>query len=61
MIEEIHESFMNGQNKQAVGMIDDYSNDFWEDYKAYLDESYSGFEAKFHYYTKATIAYHKIN
>jgi hypothetical protein len=36
-MEEIHESFVNGQGRQLVEQIDDYGlYDFWADYASFL-------------------------
>jgi hypothetical protein len=41
-IEEIHESFQNGQKRQGVKWIDEYDvYDFWNDYHKFLEDSFS--------------------
>lgn len=60
-IETIHESLVNGQREQMVHQIDEYGDNFWENYKYYLDFiCYKKIEAKFSYFSDATITYFRI-
>lgn len=63
-IEEIHNSFINGQKRQMTKQIDDYGNyDFWEDYRNYLSELYSNDNSKaiaFDYFSDVVISYNRI-
>jgi hypothetical protein len=57
---EIQESFINGQNKQAVKQIDEYGlYDFWEDYYDYLNGLYDE-DGQLEYFTNATIIYFRL-
>ena len=59
-INQIHDSFLNGQISQMVRQINEYGrNDFFSDYAQFL-QNYSPF-AGFEYYTKVTIYYHRTN
>lgn len=60
-IEEIHESLVNGQRKQAVRQIDEYGNyDFWEHYKWFLENTYADYKTIFKYFSDMTISYNRI-
>ena len=61
-LEQIHKSFVNGQNKQGVELIDGNCTmyDFWEDYKNYLEENFLTDDAKHHHFSRVVIAYHRI-
>jgi len=61
-IEQIHESLINGQRKQAVNQIDDYGNsyDFWADYKEYLNSLYPKHHSRYVYFTDLCISYFRI-
>ena len=37
-IEEIYNSYLNGQNKQMVSEIKQYGEDFWDDLDSYMRE-----------------------
>lgn len=37
-IEEIYNSYLNGQNKQTVSQIKEYGEDFWDDLDSYMRE-----------------------
>jgi hypothetical protein len=59
ILEEIHESFVSGQNKQAVELIEEqelYS--FWADYADYLYLYSEG--CRFSYFRDAVIVYHRL-
>lgn len=60
-LEEIHKSLVNGQRKQMVGQIDEYSlYDFWDDYGRYLCDLCIEESAAFEYYRDAVVSYHRI-
>ena len=60
-IEDIHNSIVNGQRKQAVKQMDEYGvYDFVDDYAEYLGAIYSPL-ACFEYLKQATSSYFKIN
>ena len=70
-IETIHESLVNGQRRQMVNQIEEYGDDFWEDYKEYLEAvlntdaplgSYTDGNkmAAWEYFTDATISYFRM-
>ena len=59
-IEEIHNSLVNGQRKQAMRQIDEESlYDFWEDYKDFLKELYPP-ETASKYFYDCVISYFRI-
>ncbi len=59
-MEEIHESFINGQRKQAVRQIQEYGlYDFFADYKDYLN-SFSDAEQAYSDFSDAVISYFRI-
>jgi hypothetical protein len=59
-IEEIHLSFVNGQNKQAHRQIKEYGlYDFFDDYSSYLYELYCALSA-FEYLRNAINIYMRI-
>jgi hypothetical protein len=61
LLEEIHESLVNGQRKQMVKQIDEYGlYEFWDDYATHLDYLYVTAEAKLAHFTDAVISYHRI-
>ena len=56
-IDEIHESMINGQKRQAVELIDEYGTyDFFEDYLSYINDIH----ANIAWFTDCVIAYFKI-
>ena len=56
-IDEIHESMINGQKRQAVELIDEYGvYDFFEEYLSYIN----GIHANIGYFTDCVISYFKI-
>ena len=60
-VEQIHESFVNGQRRQAVKQIVEYGNyDFWEDYREYLNGLYVEESSKYQYFSDATVSYFRI-
>lgn len=59
-LQTIHESFINGQRKQAVQQIEEYGcKVFFEDYPGYLYSAYA-ITIAFEYLKDAIISYHKI-
>jgi hypothetical protein len=59
-IEQIHESIVNGQRKQAVKQMEDYGMyDFFEDYAEYLYSMYA-LTAAFEYLKDASSSYFRI-
>ena len=59
-VEDIHESFVNGQREQAVKQIKRYgAYDFFDDYKRYLESSNYPMGEQFMYFTDATGSYLK--
>ena len=59
-VEDIHESFVNGQREQAVKQIKRYgAYDFFDDYKHYLESSNYPMGEQFMYFTDATGSYLK--
>ena len=60
-MEQIHMSLVNGQRQQMVEQIDEYIlYDFWAEYAVYLESLYSDPDARWEYFTDATISYHRI-
>lgn len=60
-IEEIHESLINGQRKQAVSQIQECGVcNFWEEYKHYLESTYGDYKTVFKYFSDMTISYHRV-
>ena len=60
-IENIHNSLINGQRKQAVKQIDDYGKyDFWEDYEKFLDDTYANRAVSCGHFMELTISYFRI-
>ena len=60
-ISDIHESMVNGQRKQAVDQIRQYSGDFWQDYYEYLLDIHPCNAVKqYMYYRDITITYLKL-
>jgi hypothetical protein len=60
-LSEIHDSFVNGQIKQAVKQMDEYSMyDFFEDYSVYLEQICSNYNQMFDYLKQAASAYFRI-
>lgn len=60
-INQIHESMVNGQRKQAVKQMQEYSlYDFFEDYSNYLKELYDDAEAREKYLLDAANSYFRI-
>jgi len=60
-MEQIHMSLVNGQRQQMVDQINEYGlYDFFYDYVTYLDSLYSETDARWNYFTDATISYHRI-
>ncbi len=60
-IEAIHESFINGQKKQAVEQMNAYGmTEFFSDYTDYLGSVY-GPEKAFAHLKDACVSYHRIN
>ena len=61
MIEEIHNSLINGQRRQMADQVDEYGlYDVWFDYGKYLMELYTEPNAWFVYYSDAVQSYHRI-
>jgi predicted Rossmann-fold nucleotide-binding protein len=59
-LDEIHDSLINGQRRQMVKFINKYGVDeFWKDYKNFLDERYEKDEA-FEYFSQTAVFYFKI-
>lgn len=59
-IEQIHESMVNGQRKQAVRQMEDYGMyDFFDDYAGYLYTTYA-ISAAFEYLRDASSSYFRI-
>lgn len=59
-LETIHESLVNGQKKQAVSQIKEYSSDphtFFSDYKDWLLENEFSPEECFDYYSTLVLAF----
>lgn len=62
LIEEIHESLINGQRKQMVDQINNYGlYDFWPDYNDYLNSIYIDTVSQYKYFTDCTISFNRIN
>jgi hypothetical protein len=67
-LQKIHDSFVNGQKRQAVGWIKEYGlYDFFSDYKEFLKDicpdtcNYQDMViSSFEYFTDATISYMRI-
>lgn len=60
-IEEIHESLINGQRKQAVSQIQEYDPYvFFDEYKYFLERTYGDYKTVFKYFSDITISYHRI-
>ena len=60
-VQVIHESMINGQKKQAVALIDEYGQyDFWQAYTRFLYDTYESIDARYEYFSDATISYHRI-
>ena len=60
LLENIHESLVNGQRKQMVRQIDDYGlYDFFDDYAGYLYDLYS-ITSAYDYLRDAASSYHRI-
>jgi hypothetical protein len=60
-INAIHESLVNGQRKQAVKQMQEYSfYDFFEDYLTYLKALYEDAEAREKYILDAANSYFRI-
>lgn len=60
-INAIHESMMNGQRKQAVKQMEEYSlYDFFSDYSTYLKALYVSAEAREEYLLDAANSYFRI-
>jgi hypothetical protein len=60
-INAIHESFVNGQGKQAVEQMQSYSMcDFFSDYSTFLDALYLEERAKKEYILQAANYYFRI-
>jgi hypothetical protein len=60
-INAIHESLINGQGKQAVTQMQDYSMyDFFSDYSTYLDALYVDEKAKKEYILRAANLYFRL-
>jgi hypothetical protein len=60
-INAIHESILNGQGKQAVKQMQDYSMyDFFADYSTYLNALYEDERAKKEYILQAANLYFRI-
>lgn len=60
-INAIHESMINGQRKQAVKQMEEYSlYDFFSDYSTYLKALYVSAEAREEYLLDAANSYFRI-
>ena len=60
-IKEIHVALENGQNKDAVKMINEYGlYDFWSDYKLFLLETVQELYLEYEYFSNAVIVYNRI-
>ena len=58
-IETIHESYKNGQRKQAVEQIKEFDTDlFFPEYRQWLDNNISLIELRYTYFTGVTCFYH---
>ena len=61
LLEKIHESFANGQGKQAVELIDEYGlYDFWDHYAEYMQAIYQMYEYRYRVFKRAAVTYHRI-
>ena len=61
LMEEIHESLVNGNRAQMVEQIDEYGlYEFWSNYKHYLTGLYNETLARYDYFTDATVSYFRI-
>lgn len=59
IIEQIHESLINGQRQQMVEQINEYGLiDFFADYKNYLKDTEDG--QSLYYFQDVTISYFRI-
>lgn len=38
LIEQIYDSYLDGQRKQMVSQIKEYGEDFWDDLDSYMNE-----------------------
>jgi hypothetical protein len=60
-IEQIHESFINGQNRQAIEQAINYGfYDFWEDYSKHLENLYTNVESRYKYLENAILIYSRL-
>lgn len=60
-MENIHNNLVNGNRQDCVKLIKKYGHyDFWNDYKNYLDELFSGGTMAYEYFTDMTISYFRI-
>ena len=61
MIQEIHDSVVNGQRRQMVDQINEYGPaDFFNEYEVFLDDLYIHTEAKYTDFKDAVLSYHNI-
>jgi len=61
LLEEIHNSLLNGQKKQMVEQINNYGlYDFFEDYNTYLCNLYNESIVKHSYFLDCVSSYHRI-
>ena len=61
MIQEIHDSLVNGQRRQMVDQINEYGPaDFFNKYEVFLDDIYVNTKSKYTYFKDAVLSYHNI-
>lgn len=60
-LEEIHDSFVNGQREQAVELIEEYGEvDFFADYKVFVNESNTDLQTIHDEFVDAVLSYFRI-
>ena len=62
ILENIHQSMIDGQRKQAVELIDEHfiMYDFWDEYRRFLNDFLFPDNERYQYYTDMVISYHRI-
>ncbi len=56
-IEDIYNSYINGQKKQMSKQINWYGEEFWADFYNWLENNIQGIQVRYNLYTRITIIY----
>lgn len=59
-IQEIYNSYINGQRKQMSEQINYYGSEFWRDFYNWIEYNIQGLQVRYNLYTQITITYNAL-